>query len=58
MVLAVARRLLVENLLTRPRLVIVPLTLLSIHVSDIVSILFFKLVSVNFFAELLLPELK
>ena len=49
-----ARWLLAENLLTRPGLVVIALTLLTVAVSDVVSVLLLKLVAIHL--EVLLPE--
>lgn len=56
-VLAVARSLRVHHLLTVPRLVVVSLTFLTITMSDVVSVVLFKLVRVDLLAELTFPEL-
>lgn len=58
MILFLPRRLHVDDLLAGPRLVVVALTFLPIAMSDIVRIVLFEFVAVNFFAEFSLPELE
>ena len=57
MVLAIARRLLVHDLLASPWLVVITFTFLSITMSDVVCIVLFKLIRIDFLAKLFFPEL-
>ena len=58
MVFSVARRLLINDLVTIPGLVVVSATLHTVHVSNIVSVVFLKFITINvrFFRKLTLPE--
>ena len=57
MVLTVSWSLLSYNLLTIPCLIVIPLTLLSEHMSNVISIILLKLITIYFLAKLLAPEL-
>lgn len=57
MVLAGAWRLRIDDLVTVPGLVVVALAFLTVAVSHIVSVIFLKLVTIDFFAEFFFPEL-
>ena len=58
MELTVTRRLLIHSFGTIPRLIIILFTLLTITVSNIISIVLLKLVPVNFTGKIISPELK
>ena len=56
MVLALRRGLLADDLVAVPGFVVVPLSLLPKHMSNVVGIHLFELVSVNLLGEFRLPE--
>ena len=51
MILTVTRSLLVDDLLAVPRSIVISFTFLSEHVSDVICIIFLKLITVYFFSE-------
>ena len=58
MILAGTRSLLTHDLGAGPRLIVVALTLLAVHVADVVRILLFEFVAVDLLAEFFAPELE